>query len=277
MMSANQSSQTQDEKYSIRGVASISNYLTRRTVATAAQFFMPYLQPNMRLLDCGCGPGTISVGLAQAIAPGQLVGIDIDDHHLTWAEQHAAELAVTNVRFEAANVYQLPFADASFDAVFSHALLEHLERPMEALAEMHRVLKPQGIIGIRIPEDDGYITWPQPPVFQEWREFVPKVHASHGGSAFRGKQLRTLLHKANFINTRMSASYENISTPEEIYAWTEAMASAGEDPIFIERADQRGLIDRETLASYVTAIRAWAQHPDAFAANAWCEIVGWRR
>lgn len=145
MMSANQPSQTQDEKYSIRGVASISNYLTRRTVETSAQFFMPYLQPGMRLLDCGCGPGTISMGLAQAIAPSQLVGIDIDDYHLTWAEQHAVELAVTNVRF------------------------------------------------------------------------------------------------------------------------------------FIERAEKRGLIDRETLASYVAAIRAWAQHPDAFAANAWCEIVGWRR
>ena len=49
-----------------------------REVTQAAGFLMPHLESGMTLLDCGCGPGTITVGLAEAVAPGQVVGIDLE-------------------------------------------------------------------------------------------------------------------------------------------------------------------------------------------------------
>jgi ubiquinone/menaquinone biosynthesis C-methylase UbiE len=52
--------------------------LTRRTAAREGAFFLPHLRPGMRVLDCGCGPGSITVGLAAAVAPGQAVGIDLE-------------------------------------------------------------------------------------------------------------------------------------------------------------------------------------------------------
>jgi ubiquinone/menaquinone biosynthesis C-methylase UbiE len=48
----------------------------RRTGAAAA-FLAPYLQPGMRLIDCGCGPGSITADLAQLMAPGLVVGVDL--------------------------------------------------------------------------------------------------------------------------------------------------------------------------------------------------------
>src|SRR4029450_10105787 len=48
----------------------------RRTGAGAA-FFLQYLRPGMRLLDCGCGPGSITVDLAHAVGPGEGIGIDL--------------------------------------------------------------------------------------------------------------------------------------------------------------------------------------------------------
>ena len=60
-----------------------------------ARFLLPHLRAGMRLLDCGCGPGSITVGLAEAIASGEAVGIDIEPTQLAFARAHAAEKGVT--------------------------------------------------------------------------------------------------------------------------------------------------------------------------------------
>jgi ubiquinone/menaquinone biosynthesis C-methylase UbiE len=74
--------------------------LSRRTAAVAAAFFLPHLRPGMRVLDGGCGPGTITVGLAQAVAPGEVVGIDPLANRLDLARSTADAEGVNNVRFE---------------------------------------------------------------------------------------------------------------------------------------------------------------------------------
>jgi hypothetical protein len=63
-----------DEYYRGHGV---KWYLSRRTAKNNAGFFVHHLRPGMRLLDCGCGPATITVGLAESVAPGETVGIDL--------------------------------------------------------------------------------------------------------------------------------------------------------------------------------------------------------
>ena len=52
--------------------------LTRRSIAKEAAFFLPHLRSGMSLLDCGCGPGTITMDLAEVIAPYNVIGIDIE-------------------------------------------------------------------------------------------------------------------------------------------------------------------------------------------------------
>jgi ubiquinone/menaquinone biosynthesis C-methylase UbiE len=92
----------------------------QRTAAQNADFFLPHLRPGMRLLDAGCGQGSITIGLADAVAPGEVVGLDRDPEQVERARALAAERGVTNVRFEVGDAYALPFPDASFDAVFAH-------------------------------------------------------------------------------------------------------------------------------------------------------------
>src|SRR5215510_14745958 len=49
--------------------------LARRTAARRASFFLPYLRAGMHVLDCGCGPGSITIGLADVVPPREVVGI----------------------------------------------------------------------------------------------------------------------------------------------------------------------------------------------------------
>jgi 2-polyprenyl-3-methyl-5-hydroxy-6-metoxy-1,4-benzoquinol methylase len=73
--------------------------LARRVAATSAAFFLPHLRPGLRLLDCGCGPGSITFGLAEAVAPGEVVGFDVQPAQVERARALAAERGVPNVRF----------------------------------------------------------------------------------------------------------------------------------------------------------------------------------
>jgi SAM-dependent methyltransferase len=122
--------------------------MTSRTAEGRAAFFLPSLSPGMRVLDAGCGPGTITYGLARAVLPGgSCTGVDGEASQIELARAHAAA-EHGNLAFEAASIYGLPFAGDSFDAVFSHAVFEHLARPQAALAELRRVLRPGGVLGI---------------------------------------------------------------------------------------------------------------------------------
>ena len=51
--------------------------MARRLAVRDAEFLLPYLKPGLRLLDLGCGPGSITIGLAGIVAPGEVVGVDI--------------------------------------------------------------------------------------------------------------------------------------------------------------------------------------------------------
>ena len=87
----------------------------------------------MKLLDCGCGNGSIILGLAKAIFPDMLTGIDREASQIQIAAENAFTQGVSNANFLERNIYALPFRDNSFDAIFSHALFEHLQEPAQAL------------------------------------------------------------------------------------------------------------------------------------------------
>src|SRR3712207_1164606 len=80
----------------------------RRSAGREAAFFLPYLKPGMRLLDAGCGPGSITVGLAEALGSGEVIGVDVEPGVLETARKLAAERGMTNVRFAAGSVFALP-------------------------------------------------------------------------------------------------------------------------------------------------------------------------
>ena len=91
-----------------------------RTAANSAAYLLPHLTSGQRLLDIGCGPGTITLDLARLVAPGQTVGLDREVKPLVAARASAIEQGVHNVGFTVGDVYQLDFPDDSFDIVHAH-------------------------------------------------------------------------------------------------------------------------------------------------------------
>src|SRR6187402_3596272 len=80
---------------------------TWRTAANSAAYLLPRLEAGMRLLDVGCGPGTITLDLAERVAPGEVLGIDASADVVAQAEARRAELGAERVSFRAGDVYAL--------------------------------------------------------------------------------------------------------------------------------------------------------------------------
>lgn len=101
--------------------------------------------PHPQILDAGCGIGAAFPFIEQHLNPAQIVAIDIDSEMVLAAEA-AALTATCPVEVRQANVEKLPFADGSFDIVLCHQTVHHVSHQVAAVHELHRVLKPGGIL-----------------------------------------------------------------------------------------------------------------------------------
>ena len=249
-------------------------FMTSRTAAVHASFLLPYLRSGMRLLDCGCGPGSITVGLAEAIAPGEAVGVDIEAAQLEFARTHAAEKAVANVRFEVGDICNLSLPDSAFDAVFGHTILMQFQDPSRVLAEVRRVLKPGGIAGFREPIFSSNLAEPPDSAQQQVLKLFARVLAHNGGDIDIGRRLPGLLQATGFDILTMSASFSGGWTPEAKRAHCELWAQVCEEADFIKQAIALGWIGSDDQATMTTSLRADGKDPLYFFATAWREIVG---
>ncbi len=190
--------------------------LSSRSVADACGYLMPRLWPGLRVLDVGCGPGSISAGLAEIVAPGELRGIDIAPSQVEMAVQAAAARGLSNAEFSVADVRDLPFDDGSFDVVHCNDALAYIPDTEAALNEMKRVLKSGGILGWREIIMDLCMTHPDPeprPASQAYAIFADTLAADDGHPQL-GKELAGHLDQAGFTDIRMSASFETFTGPE---------------------------------------------------------------
>jgi ubiquinone/menaquinone biosynthesis C-methylase UbiE len=260
------------EKYIPGYSPNATNFMANRSVDSHAAFFKSYLKPGMKVIDCGCGPGTITIGLAQLVAPGRVTGTDIGSSQIAIARENASSQEISNIEFIEANINQLPFADNSFDVAFSHAVLEHLHSPVKVLQELLRVLKPDGVLGVRTPDWGGFLIAPSNSELERAIAYYKLIQQKNGGNPYVGRHLRGLLREAGYINIKASASYECY---ENLSSIGEYLALRIKDSERLDRAVEQGWVENsQALSSMSNALREWSQHPDGIFAQAWCEAVG---
>jgi ubiquinone/menaquinone biosynthesis C-methylase UbiE len=251
----------------------VQNYLRLHTVERCASFLIPHLRPGMSLLDAGCGPGTITVGLAPIVAPGVLVAVDVSAEEVVCAEAAARTAGLDNVRVEVASILELPFADDSFDAVFSQAVLDYLVDPVAGVRELHRVLKPGGVIGLRSVNSELSVIGPPDPLVVELFALFRRAVEAMGGSICRGPLLGSMLKRVGFEQIFTRPSYERAQSYEEWQSFCDAFAGVLDGTGIAEIALREGWVDEHRLADIIAAVREFGTDSSNCMALAWVEAV----
>lgn len=240
----------------------------QRSAHQRAAFILPYLTQDTRVLDVGCGPGSITLGLAQAVSPhGMVVGIDRESSQVELARQTAQAMGVSNVRFEQGSAYELPVDHGSVDIVFAHAVFEHLALPGQALIEFRRVLRAGGLVALTSSD------W-SAATLQPYTDDVDCALRAHyllrqraGGDPFAGGHLETLVREAGFTDVhtrhedRVDMSYHELARYVGTRIEAVIAAGAGDDQTTLENAAQ--------------AAQRWATQHGTFTQR-WTEILARR-
>jgi SAM-dependent methyltransferase len=117
------------------------------------------LRPGETVLDLGSGGGIDVLLSARRVAPGgRAIGLDMTPEMLALARRNAAEAGVTNVEFLAGRMEAIPLPDASVDVVISNCVVNLSVDKPAVLAEIARVLRPGGRIGISDVVADDALT-----------------------------------------------------------------------------------------------------------------------
>lgn len=246
------------EQYTLGYARSALAFVGRRRLDTHGAFFQSHLHAGQRVLDCGCGPGSMTCDIAAAVMPGEVLGIDAAASQIELARAQAADRGLRNVRFEVADVYRLPFADGSFDRVYSHALMEHLADPAAALREFHRVLRPGGEAGVCAPDWSAFLCVPDSADLRAAIARFTALQKAGGGDVDCGRKLRDHALAAGFAAVRCTARYEVF---EPVSIITDLLA---------DRLRQAG------DARHAAIFDDWAAQPGVMFAEAWVSCVAFR-
>jgi SAM-dependent methyltransferase len=249
-------------------------FLATRNATDYADFLLPHLTADSSVLDVGCGTGTITVGLAEKA--GRVVGIDPEDE-FDGARRYASEHALENVEFRRGSVYTLDVPDDSFDACLAHSMLETLERPLDALAEIKRTLKLGGIVGVACVEYGGVIlAGPGEELLRRFYAVRERLwQLENTADPYRGRRLRGLLHGAGFKDVAATSKFFSYGTPESVEEFGLARAEqCGDDDWYSEHAQKHCLATAGELENMRRAWVEWSKAPDAYLAFAWCRALG---
>ena len=250
--------------------------LDMRSAERDAAFLLPFLEAGQMLLDCGCGPGQITVGLSRAVNPGRGTGIDLDAAVLDQARRSATDAGVANVEYREASAVALPFPDESFDVVYFHALLCHLPAPRDALAEARRVLKRGGLIAVSEPDISSFQIATDDPACLRVVDLLAAGSRAAGGDPDIGRRLRPLLDSAGFSPTVGSMSVHSHGDPESAPNKAGAWAGLASGSTLAVNAIAQGLFSAAELEETAAALRKYAERPDAMLAEIWGEALGWK-
>jgi SAM-dependent methyltransferase len=231
-----------------------------RTAENSAAYLLPHLTTGMSLLDVGCGPGTLTCDLAERVAPGAVLGVDLSAEVVEEARSTAAERSTTNVAFKVVDFRQL---DGPFDVVHAHQVLQHVTDPVGALRRMAELARPGGgVVAVRDADYPAKIWYPASEPIDRWRELYLAVTTRNGAQAGAGRRLPAWARAAGLNDTSYTTTTWTF-TGEDAVWWADLWAERTVRSSFAEQAVTYGLATEAELADLAAGWRAWATDPDA--------------
>jgi SAM-dependent methyltransferase len=201
-------------------------------------------QDGESVLEAGCGVGAQTLTLAQNSPGARITSIDISEASLAEARGRAAASGLTNVQFRQADIFALPFEPASFDHVFVCFVLEHLDRPIEALDALKLLLKPGGTITVIEGDHGSAYFHPDSEAAHRAIHCQVELQRAAGGNAMIGRELYPLLTQAGFGAVQVSPRvvYVDSSRPQLVDGFTRKTFTAMIEGVR-EPAIQAGLVE----------------------------------
>ena len=247
-----------------------------RSARDYADFLLPHLHDDFCVLDVGCGHGTITLGLAEAA--GHVIGVDSSEAEFADARRYAAERDIENVEFRVGSLYALDFPVDQFNACLCHSMLETLDRPLEGLTEIKRILKPGGVLGVACVEYGGLIlAGPDDKLLRRFYAIRERVwQLESAADPYRGRHLRGLLERAGFHDVVATSKYFCYGTGEAVKSFGLARAEECRDSWYGRAARKHALATASDLEGMGRAWLEWSKSPDAYVAFAWCRAMGWK-
>jgi len=217
------------------------------------------------VLEAGCGVGAQTVSLARNSPGARIVSIDIAADSLAAARAKVETAGFANVRFQQADVFALPFAPASFDHVFVCFLLEHLSRPLEALARLKDLLKPGGTITVIEGDHGSTYFHPDSEAAHAAIRCQVELQRAAGGNANIGRELYPLVQQAGFHAVRVSPRmvYVDSSRPALVDGFTRKTFTAMIEGVR-EAAIKAGMMTPEAFDAGIRALYRTAEEDGVF-------------
>jgi SAM-dependent methyltransferase len=246
-----------------------------RTAENSAAYLLPRLKPHMRILDVGCGPGTITAGLAGYVPDGHVTGIDTVPGVLDQAREAVPleMVPLENVDFALGDVYALDYPDDTFCVTHAHQVLQHLKDPVKALQEMRRVTRPGGIVAVRDADYGAMFWYPHSEALEaleDWRTLYRTIARANGGEPDAARRLHVWAREAGLADVTVSSSTWTYATPEERAWWGGTWADRTLKSAYAEGAVNGGHATRADLERIADAWRTWAADDDGW----FCVING---
>ena len=155
------------------------------------------------VLEAGCGTSCQTVFLAADNPETHFVSMDISPSSLKMAQEAVRTHALTNVRLQQGDIFDLPIDDQSIDHIFVCFVLEHLNDPAGALRCLYRVLKKGGTITVIEGDHGSFYCHPETTEARRTVDCLVQIQALLGGDALIGRRLYPLLVEAGFAQPRV--------------------------------------------------------------------------
>ena len=218
-----------------------------------------------QVLEAGCGVGAQTVSLAGNSPGAQIMAIDISNSSLAEAGRKIEEAGIANVRFQQADIFNLPFKPGSFDHIFVCFVLEHLARPDLALTSLKSLLKKDGTITVIEGDHGSAYFYPDSEAAHRAIQCQVELQKRAGGNANIGRELYPLLTREGFGSVRVSPRmvYVDSSKPLLVEGFTKNTFTAMIEGVR-KLSLENGLIDERTFDDGIKALYRTTERDGVF-------------